>query len=114
VNPASEEILGDSEEELLARPYIELVHPADRDSTSEEADAIARGNPTVSSENRYVRKDGSVRVLDWTATPDVENGLMYAVARNVTARRNAEAEATDGYHPGHPVHRVRQCRLRLS
>ena len=93
VNPAAEEILGYTEEELLARPYIDFVHPADRDSTAAEADAIARGKPTVSFENRYVRKDGSVRVLDWTTTPDVENGLMYAVARDVTERRNAEAKA---------------------
>jgi PAS domain S-box-containing protein len=93
VNPAAEEILGYTEEELLARPYIDFVHPADRDSTAAEADAIARGKPTVSFENRYVRKDGSVRVLDWTTTPDVENGLMYAMARDVTERRNAEAKA---------------------
>jgi PAS domain S-box-containing protein len=92
VNPAAEEILGYTEEELLARPFIELVHPADRDRTVAEADAIARGTPTVSFENRYVCKDGSVRVLDWTATPDVENGLMYAVARDVTERRETEAE----------------------
>ena len=92
VNPAAEAILGYTEEELLARPYIDLVHPADRDSTVAEADAITRGKSTVSFENRYVRKDGSVRVLDWTATPDVENRLMYAVARDVTERRDAEAE----------------------
>ena len=92
VNAAAEAILGYTEQELLARPYIDLVHPADRTSTAAEADAIARGKPTVSFENRYVRKDGSVRVLDWTTTPDVENGLMYAVARDVTERRYAEAE----------------------
>jgi PAS domain S-box-containing protein len=92
VNPAAEAILGYTEEELLARPYIDLVHPADRDSTVAEADALTRGKPTVSFENRYVRRDGSVRVLDWTVTPDVEKRLMYAVARDVTERRNAEAE----------------------
>jgi PAS domain S-box-containing protein len=92
VNPAASEILGYTEEELLARPYVDLVHPADRDSTAAEADAIAHGKPTLSFENRYVHKDGSLKVLDWTTTPDVENRLMYAVARDVTERREAEAE----------------------
>ena len=76
VNPAAQDILGYTEEELLARPYVDLVHPADRDSTAAEADALAQGKPTLSFENRYVRKDGSLRVLDWTTTPDVENRLI--------------------------------------
>ena len=92
VNPAAEEILGYTEEELLARPYSDLVHPADRDITAAEANAIAEGKPTTSFENRYIRKDGSIRVLEWTTTPDVENRLMYAVGRDVTERRSAEAE----------------------
>jgi PAS domain S-box-containing protein len=92
LNPAAEEILGYSEEELLTRPYLDLVYPADRDSTAAEADALAQGKPTVSFENRYLRKDGSFRILEWTVTPDVGNRLMYAVARDVTDRRSAEAE----------------------
>ena len=92
VNPAAQDILGYTEEELLARPYVDLVHPADRESTEAEADALAQGKPTLSFENRFVHKDGSFRVLDWTTTPDVENGLMYGVARDVTERRQAEAE----------------------
>lgn len=46
----------------------------------------------MSFENRYLRRDGSTRVLEWTSTPVVEDRAMYAVARDVTERRQAEAE----------------------
>jgi PAS domain S-box-containing protein len=92
VNPAAEDILGYTEEELLAHPYLELVHPDDRERTAAETAAIGQGKTTLSFENRFVRKDGSQRVLDWTATPVVEDGLMYGMARDVTERREAEAE----------------------
>jgi PAS domain S-box-containing protein len=92
VNPAVEQVLGYTRDELLARPYLDLVHPDDRERTAAEAAAISRGKTTLSFENRYVRKDGSPRVLEWTSTPVVEERLMYAVARDVTERRRAEAE----------------------
>jgi PAS domain S-box-containing protein len=92
VNPAAEQVLGYTEEELLARPYLDLVHPDDRERTAAEAAAIGHGKPTLSFENRYIRKDGTYRVLDWTSTPVVEDRLMYAVARDVTERREAETE----------------------
>jgi PAS domain S-box-containing protein len=92
VNPAAEQILGYTEQELLARPYLDLVHPDDRERTAAEAAAIGNGNMAVSFENRFVRKDGSHRVLEWTSTPVVEDRLMYGVARDVTERRQAEAE----------------------
>jgi PAS domain S-box-containing protein len=92
VNPAVDQILGYTREEFLARPYLELVHPDDRESTAAEAAEIARGRQALSFENRFRHKDGSYRVLEWTATPVLEDGLMYGVARDVTARRQAEAE----------------------
>ncbi|MEA2188683.1 MAG: hypothetical protein QOK16_3694 [Solirubrobacteraceae bacterium] len=92
VNPAAEQILGYTAEELIARPYLDLVHPDDRERTVAEAAAISRGKSTMSFENRFVRKDGSYKVLEWTTTPVIEDGLMYAVARDVTERRQAEAE----------------------
>jgi PAS domain S-box-containing protein len=92
LNPASERILGYSEHELLARPYLDFVHPEDRLRTAAEETAISGGKTTLSFENRYVRKDGSERVLEWTATPVVDEGVMYAVARDVTERRKAEEE----------------------
>ncbi|MEA2404277.1 MAG: hypothetical protein QOE08_924, partial [Thermoleophilaceae bacterium] len=90
INPAAEQILGYTKEELLARPYLDLVHPDDRETTAAEAAAISGGKTTISFENRFARKDGSYRVLQWTTTPVVEDRLMYAVARDVTERRQAE------------------------
>jgi PAS domain S-box-containing protein len=92
VNPAVEQVLGYTREEVLARPYLDLVHPDDRERTAAEAAALSQGKTTTSFENRYVRKDGSPRVLEWTSTPVVKERLMYAVARDVTERRQAEAE----------------------
>jgi PAS domain S-box-containing protein len=92
VNPAVEHVLGYTAEEFLAHPYLELVHPEDRERTAAEAAAIGRGKTTYLFENRYVGKDGSPRVLEWTSTPVVADGLMYGVARDVTDRRRAETE----------------------
>jgi PAS domain S-box-containing protein len=92
VNPAAEQILGYTEEELLARPYLDLVHPDDRERTAAEAAAIGDGKTSVSFENRFAHKDGSYRVLEWTSTPVVEERVMYGMARDVTERRQAEAE----------------------
>jgi PAS domain S-box-containing protein len=92
LNPAAERILGYTKDELLARPYLDFVHPDDRESTAAEETAIAEGKTTASFENRYVRKDDSERVLEWTATPVVEECVIYAAGRDVTERRKAEWE----------------------
>ena len=89
VNPAVERILGYTEEESSGRPYLDLVHPDDRERTVSEAAAIMEGRPTLSFENRLMAKDGSYRAFEWTVAPVVERRLMYGVARDVTERRNA-------------------------
>jgi PAS domain S-box-containing protein len=92
VNPAVEQILGYTPEELLARPYLDFVHPDDRERTAAEAAAITAGRSTIAFENRYRGKDGAYRLLEWTTTPVVKDRAMYGVARDVTERREAEAQ----------------------
>ncbi len=92
VNPAWGKILGYREEDLLSKPYLDLVHPDDRASTYAEAQKLAGGVHSVSFENRYIAKDGSYRWLLWNASPFVERGLIYAAARDFTDRKLGEEE----------------------
>lgn len=92
VNPHWEEVLGWSSEELLAQPWMELVHPDDRERTLAEAARIAQaGQDTASFENRYRCRDGSYRWLHWNSKVSAEDNLIYAAARDVTDRKRQEA-----------------------
>jgi PAS domain S-box-containing protein len=92
LNPAFEKTLGIAEAELLARPYLEFVHPDDRALTVGELGPLAVGSHVISFEHRFRCADGSYRWLAWTAHPLVEEGLLYMSARDVTERKRAEVE----------------------
>ncbi len=91
LNPAFERTLGYSEEELLQRPFVEFVHPNDRDATLAEVQKLAHCEQTIGFENRYRCKDGTMRWMLWSAaaTPD---GTIYAAARDITERKRDEEE----------------------
>ena len=92
VNPAFERILGYSNEDLLRQPFLNFIHPDDRDSTLAEVKKLEAGNPTIYFENRYRARDGDYRWLAWTAQPAVETGLLYAIARDITHQKQTESE----------------------
>jgi PAS domain S-box-containing protein len=84
LNPAWEKALGYSIDELCSRPYLELVHPDDREKATDEALEICGGETVFRFKNRYRCKDGSYRWLAWNATPSPVDRLIYASARDVT------------------------------
>lgn len=90
LNPAWEKTLGWTEQELLARPYLEFIHPDDRAKTLAEAEKLATGIDTIIFENRYRCRDGSYRWLQWNATALLEEELIYCVARDVTQPKQKE------------------------
>jgi PAS domain S-box-containing protein len=91
LNPAWQRILGFTAEELSSQPYLEFVHPEDREKTKVEMGKVAEGIPVTDFENRYRCKDGSYKYLAWTGFPFLEEGLVYAVARDVTKFKQTEA-----------------------
>jgi PAS domain S-box-containing protein len=92
LNPAWERTLGWTRAELLSRPFIEFVHPDDRERTLRQNASVRSGGQALGFENRYLCKDGSWRWLLWNATPDLDHRVIYSVARDVTARKAAEVE----------------------
>jgi cyclic di-GMP phosphodiesterase len=87
VNPAGCALLGYTEEELIAKPFIDFVHPDDRERTAAEAGKIAEmEGATVDFENRYLAGDGSYRWLAWRSV--ASDGVIYASARDVTATKD--------------------------
>ncbi|MBD2729594.1 PAS domain S-box protein [Nostoc sp. FACHB-892] len=92
LNPKWAQTLGWSDEELISKPFIEFVHPEDRESTIIAAQKITQSVDAISFENRYLCRDGSYKWLSWNATGFSEENLIYAVARDITLNKQNEIE----------------------
>jgi PAS domain S-box-containing protein len=97
INPAWENTLGRPASELLSKPYFEFIHPDDLAATLAEAETIDQGGQSISFENRFRCGDGSYKWLLWNATPSAGQELIFAVARDITARKQAERRLSTGY-----------------
>ncbi len=90
LNPNWCSFLGYEMHELLTTPYIDLVHPEDRDRTMKEGYKLAQGFDVLDFENRYICKDGTVKWIRWSATPSLEEMLIYGAAYDITAKKLTE------------------------
>ncbi|HNY80008.1 MAG: PAS domain S-box protein [Sedimentisphaerales bacterium] len=91
VNPAFERTLGYTQEELRNRSFLDLIHPDDVAQTRAVIEEKLRnGQMVINFENRYRHKDGSYRWLSWMSHPKPEQGVTYAVARDVTEQKQRD------------------------
>jgi PAS domain S-box-containing protein len=90
VNPAWEAVFGYPTDELLARPFLELVHPDERETVEKQFDSLRQGTDARSFEIRCACRDGSWKQTLWNATPLVGQQLIIATGRDITDAKRAE------------------------
>jgi PAS domain S-box-containing protein len=95
LNPAWERTLGYSQAELLSRPFLDFIHPDDHARNNAEVEKLAAGKITLAFENRYISKDGTIRMILWTATLLPEEQVMYCIGQDITESKKAEQEIAD-------------------
>ncbi|MEM0909536.1 MAG: EAL domain-containing protein [Pseudomonadota bacterium] len=92
INPYWTDVLGWSIEELKSKPFLEFVHPDDKQATADQANNQFNLEESVESfVNRYRTKHGDYRWLEWYAMAP-QNGYIYAVASDITDKRERELE----------------------
>src|SRR5262245_12006782 len=90
-------VLGFTEAELMSKPYLEFIHPDDRESTIAAAGQVEAGAKIIQFRNRYMTKDGSYRWFSWNAVPFPEERLVYCVARDITDFKRREDRQAAAY-----------------
>jgi len=90
VNAMCQKTLRLTAAELVNKPLVAFVHPEDRESTLAQLQKLTTNLDTVSFENRYRCQDGAYKWLLWNAALCHDQQLIYAVARDITQRKQAE------------------------
>jgi PAS domain S-box-containing protein len=92
VNPAFQRTLGYSTEEIVGRPFGDLLHPDDVDRAQRAFEELVNGGEVTQFEARSIRSDGSERWLQWNARGVPDERIVNGIARDVTERRRSDAE----------------------
>ena len=91
-NPAWTRTLGYDAEELAETPYVEFIHPDDRDAAREVIEQMAGGGATLEFVCRIRRKDGTWRDIMWSGQGAPDDGCFYLVGKDITERRRLDEE----------------------
>jgi PAS domain S-box-containing protein len=90
VNPATCQLLGYTQKELCSEPYVNFIHPEDKEKSTNEIATLLETNLTYYFENRYVTKSGKIKWLAWNAIYVSEDNSIYAVAKDITDKKELE------------------------
>jgi diguanylate cyclase (GGDEF)-like protein/PAS domain S-box-containing protein len=91
VSAAFERIFGYAPDEVIGTPMLDLVLPEDRGKTIQTASQVMAGSPIPHFENRYVRKDGQIVHVQWSARWSEDHQTRIGIAHDISSRKQSEA-----------------------
>uniref|UniRef100_UPI000E649850 PAS domain S-box protein n=1 Tax=Taklimakanibacter deserti TaxID=2267839 RepID=UPI000E649850 len=92
VSDACAALLGYRADELMGTTITNYMHPDDLAASLASITRVMKGQSHIDFRNRYIRKDGGIVHILWSACWYEEEGVRIGVARDVTALRQAEDE----------------------
>jgi PAS domain S-box-containing protein len=96
-NTAVVQTLGYTREELLTLPIAHHMHPEDREMTLNRRAQLLKGDTMVNFQNRYITKKGKIIWLEWTSVYLPQRELVFAIAKNITARKEMEHQVLEEF-----------------
>ena len=99
VNAAWTRLLGWTSEEMRSRPFLEFVHPEDREETTLESRRVFAGEVRRGFRNRYTTRTGAWVRLEWSVYLG-SDGRAYASVRDITEQARL-LEATQAQLEAH-------------
>lgn len=106
VSAGCEQLLGYRPDEMTGRRLLDFVAAEDRGRTLEEAARVAAGSDRIGFENRYLRKDGTLVDIMWSARRIDGQGLRIGVGRDITTRKQAERRQSALYAISEAAHQA--------
>ncbi|HEC73730.1 MAG TPA: diguanylate cyclase [Methylophaga aminisulfidivorans] len=104
VSKGAERIFGYSPSEMIGKQMLDLIYPDDRDKTKVTVDMIMSGQIKTDFENRYIRKNGEIIHLLWSARWSEDHSFRIAVARDITQSKRAEVMQSALYQISEAAH----------
>lgn len=87
VNEAGCRLIGYSQEEIRQMLFFDLIFSDDKEKSINEINKLGIGTSTVTFENRFVTKKNKLVWLSWTCNASNEEGLIYAIAKNISEEK---------------------------
>jgi len=90
ISEASRPILGFEPDEIIGRPYARFINPDDLEATLQAMSVLQHGESVSGLQYRAFHRDGTTVWLEVAATPLLQEGAFYYMARDISAFKQYE------------------------